>query len=252
MKRTGTLGLFFILCTVWLCAQDIEVKRERVFTGAGLYGFMNGGADLFMEYDVYLLTNRDIVYNGENFTIDIYELPTPEDAFGIYSMHVFRCQRADSAGCTDCLSPYQLQAVVNNKYVSLVFPSGSSSAQQLADEVIRHYLPEGSAFPAFPQELAEKPPYSGVLKYVRGPISASGVSKDLSVRVKEIAYKGIWIYSEKEKETYHAYILLDNQEAKELKKSIPLSDILKEGNGFIHIRGKEKEEEVIDFGPFGF
>ena len=27
---------------VFLVAQEVEVKREREFTGSGLYGFMNG------------------------------------------------------------------------------------------------------------------------------------------------------------------------------------------------------------------
>ena len=58
---------------------------------------------------------RDVVYEGQEYTVEIYDMPTPEDAFGIYSLHVFRCQRADTLGCIDCLSPYQLQAVAGNK-----------------------------------------------------------------------------------------------------------------------------------------
>lgn len=42
-------------------------------------------------------------------------MPSPEDAFGIYSLHIFKCERTDVLGCIDCLSPYQLQAVVGNK-----------------------------------------------------------------------------------------------------------------------------------------
>lgn len=44
-----------IRCCLFLCfpvllwAQDgVQVKRERVFTGSGLYGFMNGGAEQFL------------------------------------------------------------------------------------------------------------------------------------------------------------------------------------------------------------
>lgn len=136
---TGLLFFLLIPLTVW--GQDPEIKRERVFTGTGLYGFMNGGADQFLEYGVSKLTTRDVVYKGNEYTIDIYEMPTPEDAFGIYSLHVFKCSRADTLGCIDCLAPYQLQAVAGSKYISVVFPSGSAAAQSKVDELIRLYVP---------------------------------------------------------------------------------------------------------------
>lgn len=54
-----------IRCCLFLCfpvllwAQDgVQVKRERVFTGSGLYGFMNGGAEQFLEYGVSRLIGK--------------------------------------------------------------------------------------------------------------------------------------------------------------------------------------------------
>ena len=96
------LGLLMFI-PAFLAAQEDEVKREREFTGSGLYGFMNGGAEQFLEYGVSKLVARDVVYEGQEYTVEIYDMPTPEDAFGIYSLHVFRCQRADTLGCIDCL-----------------------------------------------------------------------------------------------------------------------------------------------------
>lgn len=253
MRKLQYLFLVLLLPCV-LLGQEVELKRERVFTGAGLYGFMNGGADLFLEYGVTLLTNRDIVYKGENYTVDIYELPTPEDAFGIYSMHVFRCQRADTLNCIDCLSPYQLQAVAGNKYISVVFPSGSAAAQNAVDEVIRKYIPmDGKKKPGFPPSLLSQPPYSGAIYYTRGPLSVSNVSKDLSVLLKETDYSGVWIKINKAAGTYQAYILLPgNAAVKSLKERIDNSRIQAEGADFLFIHGVEKEEDTPDYGPFGF
>ena len=141
MKHVIQWLVLLTFIPVFLVAQEVKVKREREFTGSGLYGFMNGGAEQFLEYGVSKLVARDVVYEGQEYTVEIYDMPTPEDAFGIYSLHVFRCQRADTLGCIDCLSPYQLQAVAGNKYVSVVFPSGSAAAKSKADAVIRYYLP---------------------------------------------------------------------------------------------------------------
>ncbi|MDL2282046.1 hypothetical protein LJC44_02880 [Parabacteroides sp. OttesenSCG-928-G06] len=232
---------------------QLTTTREREFTGSGLYGFMNGGADLFMEYEVEKLTNRDVVFKGESYTIDIYEMPTAEDAFGIYSMQVFRCQEADQGGGINCLSPYQWLAVKGNNYVSIVFPSGSEEARRHAGELMNIYLAEAAEkLPAFPETWKEDLPYSGNIKYVRGPITTSNVSKDLSQRVKGLSYKGIWFRKGEEDDTYEACILMDPDQQQEAEKRFDASTIHDRGVGCLYIKGKEKEEEATDFGPFGF
>ena len=69
------LLLTCLLCLSISCldAQEMTVKRERVFTGTGLYGYMNGGAEQFLEYGVTKLTARDLEYNGEEYALEIYE-----------------------------------------------------------------------------------------------------------------------------------------------------------------------------------
>ena len=44
MKHITQWLAFLLLVPALLTAQEVEVKRERTFTGSGLYGFMNGGA----------------------------------------------------------------------------------------------------------------------------------------------------------------------------------------------------------------
>ncbi|MDH6311710.1 hypothetical protein M2137_000469 [Parabacteroides sp. PFB2-10] len=252
--------VFWVLYLCFACSQlsiihsQLSVVRERVFTGQGLYGFMNGGADLFLEYGVERLTNRDVEWNGESYTIDIYEMPTPEDAFGIYSMQVFRCQEADQGGGINCLSPYQWLGVIGNRYVSVVFPSGSEAALKGVSGLIAHYFPEtDSDLPAFPEKWQAESPFSGVLKYARGSISLSNISKDLSGRLKELAYKGVWFRKGGEEDSYEASVCCDNREQCEaiLAKLDPTM-VIDSQDTCIYIKGKESKEETPDFGPFGF
>lgn len=244
----------FLLVPALLSAQEVEVKREREFTGSGLYGFMNGGAEQFLEYGVSKLVARDVVFDGQEYTIEIYDMPTPEDAFGIYSLHVFRCQRADTLGCIDCLSPYQLQAVAGNKYVSVVFPSGSAAAKSKVDALIRQYLPmDGKENPAFPDLLQEISPYSGKLKFLRGPIGISGLSTSLMHSLEGIAYTGVWFIADKPSKSYRALVCLkEAQDVKVLKEKLPAGDMIQAGNNYLYFKGKEKESEEDDFGGFGF
>lgn len=257
MKRMSLFAAVlwcFLLLPAFLWVQAPDVKRERVFTGAGLYGFMNGGADQFLEYGVSRLVTRDVVYKGEEFTVDIYDMPTPEDAFGIYSLHIFKCTRADNDGCIDCLSPYQLQTVAGSRYVSVVFPSGSEAARALADELVRYYAPaEGQPLPAIPQALSLAPPYSGRVKLLRGPISVSSASTSLAKLLEGVAYTGVWFIANKPGKGYKALIQLPDEKDKEqIASQIPPADRLDEGPGYIYISGKEKETEEDDHGGFGF
>lgn len=254
MKHITQWIIFLLLVPVLLTAQEVEVKRERTFTGSGLYGFMNGGAEQFLEYGVSRLVARDVVYEGQEYTIEIYDMPTPEDAFGIYSLHVFRCQRADTLGCIDCLSPYQLQAVAGNKYVSVVFPSGSAAARSRVDELIRHYLPmDGNDNPQIPELLASLSPYSGKLKFLRGPIGISGVSTSLMHYLEGISYTGVWFIADKPSKSYRALVCLrEKGDAEALKKKIPVADIIQSADDFVYLTGKEKEAEEDDHGGFGF
>ncbi|WP_455626309.1 DUF6599 family protein [Parabacteroides sp.] len=245
----------FLCFPLWLWAQDgVQVKRERVFTGSGLYGFMNGGAEQFLEYGVSRLTARDVVYKGEDYTIEIYEMPTAEDAFGIYSLHVFKCQRADTLGCIDCLSPYQLQAVVGDKYVSVVFPSGFSTARDAVDELIRLYLPmDGKENPRIPEILGVSSPYSGSVKYLRGPISVSGASMSLAKMLEDYPFRGVWFVADKTTDNYRALIYLKDKDAvKRLEEKIPASSCIRRGEDFLYIKGMEEDAPEEDHGDFGF
>lgn len=253
-------ALLFVPTT--LEAEEVEVKRERTFTGTGLYGYMNGGAEQFLEYGVSKLVTRDVVYKGEEFTVDIYDMPSPEEAFGIYSLHIFRCRRADTLGCVDCLSRYQLQAVAGSRYVSVVFPSGSAQAERLADELIRLYIPlEGQPQLQIPGDLQADRPYSGRLKYLKGPISVSGMSTTLAALLKDARYKGIWFAADPAgPENYRAWINWDDPADKESFKAVLASGnmfqewgMLREGEKSLYLFVCEKEQaDEEDHGGFGF
>lgn len=254
MKKTIFICIGALLFSLKMFCHEPEIKRERVFTGDGLYGFMNGGADLFLEYGVKSLINRDISYKNEDFTIDIYEMPTPEDAFGIYSMHIFRCRQADTLDMIDCFSPYQMLAVIGNFYISIVYPSGSSHAQTIAAELIPIYVSaENNIAPDFPAKFVSVLPLSGNLKYLRGPLSVSSASSDLASVLQDVTYDHVWFTGDRKNKSYQAVIRFATQTEKEnFKKLIDTSEITEEESNRLCIQRKEKKEEQQVSSPFGF
>ena len=215
--------------------SQMEIKTERVFTGAALYGFMNGGADLYYEYGFKELVSREIIYKGEEFTVDIYTMETPLDAFGIYSINAYKCIRADSLGRFDCLSKYQLQAVDGNAYVSIVFPSGSHAARKVADELYRIYVAEGKTGINIPGQLTYMAKSgSGTLKYMKGKLGINNVQPSLIELLDGMTGYEVWYVDNSEQKSNVILFLLQNsKDCSLLQKRIPKENIIRKGERFV-------------------
>jgi hypothetical protein len=179
--------------------SDIKITRERDFAGTALYGFMNGGSDLFLEYGFRDLKALEITYKGIPFTVEVYRMPSPEDAFGIYSQHTFKCIPADSRFYLDCTSARQFQAAEGNLYISVVFDPASPMAKDYAYVIAKHYttLYGSGGKPSIPDQIAglmnpgdEK---SLTLKYATGPISLSNINSSLMPLLEELKGYKAWI-----------------------------------------------------------
>lgn len=252
MKYTASL-LFLLFIPLLLSGQsDISVKRERTFTGSGLYGFMNGGSDLYLEYGFEKLITRDIEYDGEEYTVDIYEMATQLDAFGIYSLHTFKCQKADTLNYINCLSAYQYQAVVGKNYISIVFPSGSVKAIKNIDVVFRNYADISQVEkPEILEIINNKQPLSSSLKFLRGNLGVSNAQPSLSQWLNDISYSGIWLVIDKTAGDRALIYPSENKDMSTLKTRIPKDNILEINDTYIYVQCPKKEGKE-DFDSFGF
>ena len=217
--------------------SQIEVKRERTFTGAALYGFMNGGADLYYEYGFKELISREIIYKGEEFTVDIYTMDTPLNAFGIYSIHAYKCARADSLGRFDCQSKYQLQAVDGNNYVSIVFHSGSNAARKAADELYQTFVADGKTGIRLPAQLTYMATYSsGTMKYMKGKLGVNNVQYTLNELLEGIDSYEVWYVENADKDNLVLFLLQATKDNNLLQKRIPGEKIIRRGEKFVMMK----------------
>ena len=217
--------------------SQIEIKRERTFTGAALYGFMNGGADLYYEYGFKELISREIIYKGEEFTVDIYTMDTPLDAFGIYSIHAYKCLRTDSLGKFDCLSKYQLQAVDGNNYVSIVFQSGSNAARKAADELYQMFVSDGKTGIRLPGQLTYLATNrSGTIKYMKGKLAVNNVQPSLTELLEGIESYEIWYVENTDKENLILFLIQSGKDINILQKRISGDKIIRKGDRFVMMK----------------
>jgi len=236
MNRFLLVTAFSIFCA-GVCFAQVEVKNERTFTGTALYGFINGGADLYYEYGFKELVSREIRYKGEDFTVDIYTMNTPLDAFGIYSINVFKCLRADSLGRFDCLSKYQLQAVDGNAYVSIVFQSGSNAARKAADELYKIYVADGMSRVAIPGQLTYMVASgSGTVKYMKGKLGLNNVQSSLTDLLEGISGYEVWYVENTDRDSAVLFLLQSGRDCTLLQRKIPGEKIIRRGERFVLMR----------------
>jgi hypothetical protein len=66
--------------------QSYEATEWLDFTGEALYDYINGGAELYLSYGLTGMTGCK--YNGEGLpqvTVEVYEMTSPANAFGVYT-----------------------------------------------------------------------------------------------------------------------------------------------------------------------
>lgn len=96
-----------------------EVISTQVYEGNGLWGYINGGADIFLEYGFQRVYAQEVASQGSHYKIDTYCMADPLAAFGIFSINRYRCTTADSLQMPHCITPYQVSAVLGKNYVSI-------------------------------------------------------------------------------------------------------------------------------------
>ncbi|MFZ0471535.1 MAG: DUF6599 family protein, partial [Bacteroidales bacterium] len=87
----------------------IETTKTKTFTSESLYGYMDGGAELYLEYGFDTLVVTEVVSGGKDIKIEFYCMRDAEAAFGIFSVSRFRCNGGPRLTEHQCRSAYQLQ-----------------------------------------------------------------------------------------------------------------------------------------------
>lgn len=103
------------------------ISSPRVFTGASLFGYMNGGAELYLEYGFSLASITEITFMGGKYKTEIFRMNGPEEAFGIFSVSKFRCLDMPPYSAYTCRTRYQLQICKGPYYISIINSAGTAA-----------------------------------------------------------------------------------------------------------------------------
>jgi hypothetical protein len=102
----------------------LTIESQKIYNGASLYGYINGGAELYKEYGFSALKVLKIVYNNFRYTIEIYRMNGKEEAFGIFSVSRFNCHETPPLTRYTCQTPWQFQICKGRFYINIINNSG--------------------------------------------------------------------------------------------------------------------------------
>lgn len=107
--------------------SGIKSFTSRTYNGESLYGYIDGGADLYLEYGFSGVTVSEFVLDNSRFKVEVYRMKGPEEAYGIYSVSKFRCRNRPGFTQYTCQNRYQLQVCAGQYYLNIINSNGSSA-----------------------------------------------------------------------------------------------------------------------------
>jgi hypothetical protein len=147
-------GVDFPQVEGWTRTGDV-----RVYDADTLWEYIDGAAELFVEYDVQTCRTADLASEDLVVTVDIYDMGTPLNAFGIFSR-----ERPEGGAPL----PEATEAVVSPPYQALLLKGGTYAKVNVVEgeltaatggallEAIARTLPGEAAYPSqlelLPQE----------------------------------------------------------------------------------------------------
>jgi hypothetical protein len=99
---------------------DARFRPARTFTGRSLFGYIDGGAELYLEYGFSSAWICETGFMGGKYKTEIYQMTGPEEAFGIFSVSKYKCRSMPPLSPFTCQTRYQLQICAGPYYISII------------------------------------------------------------------------------------------------------------------------------------
>lgn len=195
---------------------------SNYYDGKSLWGYMDGGADLYLEYGFEGVLVQEIISGGIQLKCEFFKMKDPASAFGIFSVQRHNCSSTTSLEDFHCLNKYQVQLVRGSYYISLINSVGSEAAQQLSiDLAAKLSKTIRKADISLPKIL----PFSGQepnIVFLKGKISLGNVYPRALDYLEEIPDFTLWLLPSTDKKVPD-YALIDFKSQDDLQKYFELA-----------------------------
>ncbi len=113
---------------------------QQTFYKNDLYGHINGGAELFLEFGFDSLLVQDYTHHETSLTLEVYCMECSEAALGIYLKKCGLETPSEIIEARNSTNKYQSLAVKNNFYIQLNNFKGDSIAESIMPSLLNNLL----------------------------------------------------------------------------------------------------------------
>ena len=107
-------------------AEGWEVSWSRVhYTSSNLHKYINGAADLFLEFGFDSLTIRRYQKGEEELGLEVYKMKTPLAAYGVYLMKCGREVSSEDISARHTVNRFQFLILRDRYFIQVINYSGS-------------------------------------------------------------------------------------------------------------------------------
>ncbi len=112
------------------------VAKEQTFEGRALYGYIDGGAELYFEYGFRRAVVQEIVSENLHVHLEIFEMTSGESAAGIFSVTARGCAPERIFWSFNCASRFHAQEARGRYYVRAANVSGAPAESSLTASIV--------------------------------------------------------------------------------------------------------------------
>jgi hypothetical protein len=178
----GPIACLFLAVALWAQQAPIpaEVKTRLAallpkggdaarFYSSDLYRYMDGGADIYLKYGLVALAHREYKRAGVEMTVDVFDMGSPLEAFGMYSAERSPEYHFMDIGAEGYSSESTLNFLQGRYYVRLsAFGDGAATALDSFARAISRSIGGDRKLPALLDMLPRENRMARSEKYVVG------------------------------------------------------------------------------------
>lgn len=163
LKHFGIIFLVFNVLVASLFSQikvqkseTYKITSEKEFNQNSLWGYINGGADIYLEYGFQHLLVQEVDCESEKIKIEVYRMVDSKSAYGIFSLNSNPSEIKSIDLNFSSVNKYHLQAVLGSSYISIINTSGTELAQKCSENILKGLQIQNSEQIFHLPELIEK------------------------------------------------------------------------------------------------
>jgi hypothetical protein len=152
--------------------------EAQKFSANDLYGHINGGAELFLEFGFIDLLVQRYTDGRHEIGLELYRMDSPTAALGIYLMKCGKEMADPELPGRNTVNNFQTLMILHNYYIQVINAAGDSSVSPVIKKIYRR-LSEGVGKPMSESEMLQRLPQEfqipGRLRLFRGPYALQAI-----------------------------------------------------------------------------